>query len=59
MRFLLNYFVNRLKEPSTWRGITMLATGAGVAIQPELLPMIVAVGTSAAGAIGIVTKEVE
>ena len=56
MNYLKDYFLDRLREPSTWRGIVMLLTGLGVGISPELAESIVAVGVSLAGVIGVVTN---
>ncbi len=53
----MNWIIERLQEPSTWRGLTMLATAAGVTISPELMPHIVATGTAVAGLLGVVTKD--
>lgn len=53
----MNWIIERLQEPSTWRGLTMLATSAGVTISPEFMPHIVATGTAVAGLIGVVTKD--
>lgn len=52
----MSYFLDRLSEPSTWRGLILLLTGAGVAVKPDLMEGIVTAGTLAAGTIGVVTK---
>lgn len=56
MNYLKDYLLDRLREPSTWRGIVMLLTGLGVGISPELAESIIAVGVSLAGVIGVVTN---
>ena len=53
MRFILE----RLNEPSTWRGFTMLATALGVAISPTTMEQIVVAGTAMAGLIGTFTGD--
>jgi len=40
-----------LKQPSTWKGIVSIATGFGVALSPEQIAAIVAVGVSVVGVI--------
>jgi hypothetical protein len=46
------YLLDRLREPSTWRGIVALMTAFGVALSPEQTAAIVAAGLAVAGAIG-------
>lgn len=53
----MNYLIERLKEPSTWRGVVMLAIGLGVGINPEQIEAIVAVGTAVVGAIGVMASD--
>ena len=53
----MKYILDRLKEPSSWRGLVMLATAFGVSVNPELLPSIIAAGTGLAGIIGCVFKD--
>ena len=57
MNDLKDYLLDRLKEPSTWRGIVMLITGFGIGISPDLAEHIVAVGVSVAGVIGVITSD--
>jgi hypothetical protein len=52
----MKYIVERLQEPSTWRGIIMLLTSLGVGIAPEMITAIVTAGTGLAGIVGVVTK---
>ena len=47
-----SYVINRLKEPSTWRGLIMLLTAGGIVLSPGQVAMIVAAGTAAAGFVG-------
>lgn len=53
---VVQYIAERGQEPSTWRGITMLLTAFGIAIQPELVAAIAATGMAISGLIGVVTK---
>lgn len=48
---LTEYALNRLKEPSTWRGIISLAMAAGIGIHPELMEQIISAGVAAVGLI--------
>lgn len=52
----MKYLLDRLKEPSTWRGLTILATVFGVHISPEQVDAIATVGGCLIGAIGAFTK---
>ncbi len=51
-----DYIGARAKEPSTWRGFSLLLTAIGVPIAPELQTAIVSAGLGIAGLIGVVTK---
>lgn len=53
----MKYILDRLKEPSSWRGLVMIATAFGVSVNPELLTAIITVGTGLAGVIGFVFKD--
>ena len=52
-----DYLLDRLKEPSTWRGLVLIATSAGVAVTPAMADAIVALGIGLAGVIGVVTAD--
>lgn len=52
----MNWIIEQLKQPSTWRGITMLITSLGIVIKPELMEQIVVAGTGVAGLIGVLFK---
>ena len=52
-----NYILSRLKEASTWRGIIMLASAAGVPFNPAYAEHIIAIGMAAAGLVGVVTSD--
>lgn len=51
------YLLDRLREPSTWRGLTVFLTAAGVALDPESIDYIIATGLGVAGLIGALTKD--
>jgi len=51
MKVPTEYLLNRLKEPSTWRGIVSLAMAAGIGIHPEMMEQIIAAGVTVVGLI--------
>lgn len=54
----MKYLIERLKEPSTWRGLIMIATGvAGANWSPESQETIVYVGVSLAGIVGAILPD--
>lgn len=53
----MKYILDRLKEPSSWRGLVMISSAFGITFNPELLPSIIAVGTGLAGVIGFAFKD--
>lgn len=57
LRGLVLYGLNRLAEQSTWKGMVVIATAAGVSISPELATQIVTGGTAAVGFIHAVFPE--
>lgn len=46
------YIIERLKEPSTWRGIVLVLTAAGAKISPDQAIAIGTAGVALAGVIG-------
>jgi hypothetical protein len=52
-----DYLLQRAKEPSTWRGLVLIATSAGCVITPAMADAIVALGIGLAGVIGVVTAD--
>ena len=52
-----SYLLERLKEPSTWRGLTALLTAVGVALSPEQVNAIVSAGLALMGVLGVFTKD--
>lgn len=53
----MNYIIERLKERSTWIGLTALATAFGVYISPEMQNAIITIGVALAGLIHTVTPD--
>lgn len=49
--------LKRFKEPSTYRGLAMLATAFGVTVNPEIMEYIIAAGTGLSGLIGMFTGD--
>lgn len=54
---MVNYLLERAKEPSTWRGVVLLLTAIGVPIAPAMAEAIVSAGLAVAGLIGIATPD--
>lgn len=55
----MNYIVNRLKERSTWLGITTVVTTFGVSINPELSEAIISAGVAIAGLVSVIWPDKE
>jgi hypothetical protein len=53
---LLFKILDKLSENSTWRGLILLATAAGVNLEPELQNQIVAAGLGLVGLINVIRK---
>lgn len=51
------YILERMKEPSTWRGLILLLTAVGVPVAPALADSIISVGLAIAGLVGAVTPD--
>lgn len=51
-----SYLIERIKEPSTWRGIILLLTAFGCNISPEQQEAIIMVGLALVGFLGAITK---
>lgn len=52
-----DYLLERLREPSTWRGVIMLLTAVGVPVAPAMADAIISVGLAVAGLIGVATPD--
>jgi hypothetical protein len=53
----MKYILNRLFEPSTWRGLVSLATLFGLKLAPDQSDAILTAGVSVYSAINIFRKE--
>lgn len=53
----LDWFIDRLTEPSTWRGLTALLTATGIVLSPDQSSAIIAAGLAVIGMINIFRKE--
>lgn len=51
------YVLERMREPSTWRGLTLLLTALGVPLAPGVSDAIIALGLGVAGLIGAVMPD--
>lgn len=58
MNKLTKFFLNRLKETSTWRGIVVLLTSFGLALSPEQANAIIALGLAVVGVVGVFFPDV-
>jgi len=54
MKNLIHSVLERLTENSTWRGIILLLTAAGVRLEPEFQNAIIAAGLSIVGLINVI-----
>ena len=52
-----SYFMQRLSEPSTWRGILAVLTACGIAFSPEQAAAITAGGLAMIGLVGSFTPD--
>ncbi len=50
----LRYLLARLQESSTWRGLVLIATAAGLRVEPAQAEAIIFIGLLVAGAIAVV-----
>ncbi len=53
----MKYILERLKEPSTWRGLFALLTAIGLKLHPEMQEAILTTGLALIGMINVVRKE--
>lgn len=54
---ILKYLLARGREASTWRGVTLLLTAAGVALTPGQAEAVIAAGLALAGLIGTLVPD--
>jgi hypothetical protein len=57
MTDLTDYILDRLDEPSTWRGFIALLTAVGIVLSPEQVEAVVATGLALIGLFGVFTKD--
>ena len=53
----MKYLLERLKEPSTWRGLFALLTAIGLKLHPEMQEAILTTGLALIGMINVIRKE--
>jgi hypothetical protein len=53
----MNWFLVRLKEPSSWRGIILLLTVCGMKLEPDQQEAIIAAGLAIVGLLGVFTRD--
>lgn len=53
----MKYILDRLNEPSTWRGLISVLTALGVKLRPDLGEAIITAGLSLMGIINIFRQE--
>jgi hypothetical protein len=53
----MKYLLERLNEPSTWRGLFALLTAVGLKLHPEMQEAILTTGLALIGMINVVRKE--
>ena len=56
-KIAMNAILDRLTENSTWRGLILLATSLGMAIQPDYHEHIIALGIALVGIINVIRRE--
>ena len=53
----LKWLAARIKEPSTWRAITIVSTAMGVHISPEMIDLVLTIGGGIYTLIVLVKKD--
>jgi hypothetical protein len=53
---ILSTIVDSLSQNSTWRGLILIATAAGVNLSPEMQAQIIAAGLGLVGLINVIRK---
>lgn len=48
----MQYLIDRLKEPSTWRGLTAILAAFGLTLSPDQSEAILAAGLAVMGLLG-------
>jgi hypothetical protein len=52
----MQWIIERLNEPSTWRGLVALITAAGITLSPEQAAAITAAGLAGIGLVNVFRK---
>ncbi len=52
-----SYILDRVREPSTWRGAILFLTAIGVPIAPQMAEAIVTAGLGIAGLVGMLSSD--
>lgn len=50
---IVRWIMARAAEPSTWRGLLLCLTSIGIAVEPEFMEAVTAVGIALAGLVGV------
>jgi hypothetical protein len=54
---IISWVLDRLAEHSTWRGIILLITAAGVQLSPDRATAIISAGLALVGIINVIRRE--
>ena len=54
---MFKYILDRLSEPSTWRGLIGFVAATGVVIEPAMADRIIAAGLALAGIVAMLTRD--
>lgn len=57
MKTFSKFLIARAQEASSWRGVFLILTSAGLVLKPELQEGIVALGLAAAGLVGLIVPD--
>lgn len=57
MTLLLKYFLERMRERSTWLGFSSILTALGLTFSPDQSDAVISVGLSLAGLVAVLTKD--
>ena len=53
----VSWIFDRLREPSTWYGFSVILVSVGVNVDPELWKEITSAGVAVSGLVLVITKE--
>ena len=56
LKQIIEWLLARFSEPSTWQGVTIVASAAGVRVEPDLALQIATTGASIFGLINMIKK---